>query len=879
MATIQSTIELYDSFSPVLYNVMDAVNLTIASVGQMQNALNADVDMVSLDSAMDSIHQAGAAMAALNEQLANHSNTNINIATPEPVQVPVHWEVDNMEVFTNTGVERFRQEVQSANAMLNVLNQTQAQITATAGSMDILPPQSSIDMMDMQNRMQAIQQRIMEISNNPINMRTEQANAELERMRSVLARAIDEQNRLNAALNNMDVASANRAYLNLSSTVSNMEQYLRDNTTEQGRFNQQIRDGTTASNNLLNSVKKVAGAYLGVQGVQKVMNLSDSITSTNARLELLNEMNGSLQTQEELQNAIFASAERSRASYGATADTIAKLGIQASKAFSGTDEIIAFTELMNKNFAVGGSSATEQAAAMYQLTQAMASGRLQGDEYRSIIENAPLLANAIEDYMVNVQQAEGSMKEWASEGMLTADVIKAALFSSTDEINERFEQMPMTFEQIWTSISNRAQRAFQPFLQRLNDIANSDRFDSMVDGAVGALAVLGAAATEVIDLMVSGAAFVHDNWAFIGPIFYGVAAAVGIYTVALIANNVAQGISNTLKTIAAIKSVAHGTATAAEAAATVGMTAAQLSFNAALYACPLTWILGGILLIIAAFYIVIAVINKICDTSISATGVIVGAVYLIMAAVTNAKFFVYNVLLGIIEAAKATGHNIKEAFTTSIEGVKAVFYSLAAVALKVISIIAEKLSVLPFITFDAAGLSTAAGAYATEMAAKAKEAAENSIPDFQDVGVAWDKGFNTYEYLNLNDVYDQGYEAGQNLANKLKNIFSPGEDDENDKIKDYSNFLNGLEAINNNTGSTAGNTEDIKDALEITEEDLKYLRDIAEREVIDRTVLKSVTIDMSGMTNKVENMQDLDGISTYLAKSLRQQMEVSMEGA
>lgn len=739
MATIQSTIELYDSFSPVLYNVMDAVNLTIASVEHMQQSLGANMDMTSLDGAVESIHRAGAAMR------------------------------------------------------------------------------------------------------------------------------------------DMDVSAANAAYIQLENTVSNTERYIRDNADEQGRFNQQIRDGTTASNGLMNSIKRIAGIYLGIQGMGNIINLSDSLAQMEARLNLIVDDGGSV---DELKQKIFDAAQEARADYMQTADAISKLGTQAGDAFKSNDELIAFTTLLNKEFVNAGTSAVGIDSVMLQLTQSMAAGKLQGEELNAVLDNAAPIVSKIKTYLEEVEGVDASnIKELASEGVLTADVIKNAMFYASDEINQTFDSMPMTFAQVASSIKNNALDEFEPVLQKLNDIANSDRFQSMVDGAVGALAVLGAAATEIIDLMVTGAAFIHDNWAFIGPVVYGVAAAVGMYTVALIANNAVQGISNMLKTIAAIRSVAHGTATAAEAAATVGMTAAQLSFNAALYACPLTWILVGILLIIAAFYIVIAVINKICDTSISATGVIVGAVYLIMAAVTNAKLFVYNVLLGIIEAAKATGHNIKEAFTTSIEGVKAVFYGLAAVALKVISIIAEKLSVLPFITFDAAGLSTAAGAYATEMAAKAKEAAENSIPDFQDVGAAWDKGFNTYEYLNLNDAYNQGYEVGQNLANKLKNIFSPGEDDENDKSKDYSDFLNGLEAINNNTDATAGNTADIADALEITEEDLKYLRDIAEREVIDRTVLKSVTIDMSGMTNKVENMQDLDGIGAYLAKSLRQQMEVSMEGA
>lgn len=770
MATIQSTIELYDSFSPVLHNVMDAVNLTIASVEHMQQSLGTNMDMTSLDGAVESIHQAEAAMAAMNEQMANHSNANINIPTPEPVQVPVHWQVDNMEIFTNTGVERFQQEAQSANAMLNVLSQTQARITATAGNMDILPPQASIDMMEMQNRMQAIQQRIMQISNNPINMGTEQANAELERMRTVLSGAIEEQNRLNTALNNMDPARANRAYLNLSSTVSNMEQYLRNNTTEQGRFNQQIRDGTTASNGLMNSIKKIAAAYLSIRTVGEILNISDELTQVTARLNLMNNAFGeSGMEQQEMMNTIYVAAQNARADFSDMASVVARFGNNARDAFGSTAEVVDFANLIQKQMKIAGATTQESSAAMLQLSQALGSGVLRGDELNSIFEQAPNLIQNIADYM---EVPIGQIRELAKEGELTADIVKAAVFNATDEINTKFEEIPMTWADIWTSMKNAALMAFQPVLQKINDIANNQGFQYLKNELVTAIAVIAYAILTVFEIVGNAVETVTDD-------------------------------------------------------------------------------IGGSTFSVVAF--------------------VVGCIFYLMGALTNCGLLIDNVFLGAIEAAKAAGHNIKEAFTTSIEGVKAVFYGLAAVALKVISIIAEKLSALPFVTFDAAGLSQAAGAYAVEMAAKAKEAAENSIPDLQDVGAAWDAGFNTYEYLDLDEEFNRGTE----WVEGLKETFGS----QGSNYTNFGNYGDALANIANNTDATAGNTADIADALEITEEDLKYLRDIAEREVIDRTVLKSVTIDMSGMTNKVENMQDLDGISTYLAKSLRQQMEVSMEGA
>ena len=216
----------------------------------------------------------------------------------------------------------------------------------------------------------------------------------------------------------------------------------------QRNYNNEVRSGVSSTNNLLNNIKSIAGAYIGIQGIKSLVNLSDNYSNTTARLTMLIDDGGSIEEIQnkvnELQDKIMSSANRARASYTTTADAIAKIGLNAGKAFSSNDEIIAFTELLNKSFVVSGASAEMQAAGIYQLNQALAAGKLQGDEYRSITENASALKNAIEDYMINVQKAEGSMKDWASEGKLTADVIKASVFNTDDEINNKIKSMTMT---------------------------------------------------------------------------------------------------------------------------------------------------------------------------------------------------------------------------------------------------------------------------------------------------------------------------------------------------------------------------------------------------------------------------------------------------
>ena len=276
----------------------------------------------------------------------------------------------------------------------------------------------------MQSRLQAIQQRIQTIESNPLNMGTDTANAELEQLRGQLDQAVQEQQNLNRAVDNMDVQAANEAYLRLSQTIGNTERYIRDNVDEQGRFNREIEEGTNEANELMQTIKGAVAAYATIQTLSAALNLSDQLTSTTARLNL---MNDGLQTTQDLQNMIYLSAERARGSYQATADAVSKLGLMAGDAFSSSEEIIAFMEQVNKQFTIAGTEAAGIDAAMLQLTQAMGSGVLRGEEYNSILEQAPNIIQAIADYM---EVPKGQLKDMAAEGQITAEIVKAAMFAA-----------------------------------------------------------------------------------------------------------------------------------------------------------------------------------------------------------------------------------------------------------------------------------------------------------------------------------------------------------------------------------------------------------------------------------------------------------------
>lgn len=313
------------------------------------------------------------------------------IEPPQPVRVPIEWQTEPLEVYTGSGIERFQQEAESANQMLSRLSSMQTAIAKQAYNTDILPPKAFQDMNRMVSRINLVQQRILQLENNPINIGTDQANTELEQLRSQLSQALQAQNQLNEAMEHMDAGEINASYLRLSQTIGNTERYIRDNISEQGRFNQELQEGVQRANGLTDMIKRVAGAYLGIQGMKNALNLSDTMTQTTARLSLIVDDGGSV---EELQNKIFASVQNSRGLYMATADAVSKLGMQAASAFSSNDELIGFTELLNKSFVNAGTSMQGVDSVMLQLTQSMAAGKLQGEELNAVLDNAaPIVQN------------------------------------------------------------------------------------------------------------------------------------------------------------------------------------------------------------------------------------------------------------------------------------------------------------------------------------------------------------------------------------------------------------------------------------------------------------------------------------------------------
>lgn len=577
--------------------------------------------------------------------------------------------------------------------------------------------------------MQAIQTRMQKIEKNKLNIGAASANAELEQLRGQLNQAVQEQEQLNRAVNSMDVRSANAAYLRLSQTIGNTERYIRDNVNAQGEFNQKINEGASGADGLMGKIKGIGIAYAAVQIGKKAINLSDTLTSTTARLDM---MNDGLQTTEELQNDIFQSAERSRGSYQATADAVSKLGLMAGDAFGSSQEIIAFMEQVNKQFTIAGTSAEGMDAAMLQLTQAMGSGVLRGEEYNSILEQSPNIIQAIADYM---DVPMGKLKDMASNGEITAEIVKNALFAAADETNAKFEQMPRTLSDIWDSIKNNALMAFQPILQKINEIANSQTFQRFVNHVITGIASIANIAAKVFDFLVSTANIIIENWSWISPVIYGVAGALAVYYGWQVVSNVVSLISKGIHFAVAAAQVAHAIATKTLTTAKVASIAAQNGLNVAMLACPITWIVLGIAAIVAIVIAACKWISKLTGWTKSGFGVICGAVNVGIQFFKNLGLSVANIALGIWEAMDAVGENIKTVFTNTFHELESWFWGFLSTVMKVVDGICWALNKIPFVEFDYQGVTDKAN----EFAQKA-DAAHNNKKEYVSISDAWDKG-------------------------------------------------------------------------------------------------------------------------------------------
>ena len=612
------------------------------------------------------------------------------------------------------------------------------------------------------------------------------------------------------AVDTAAIREAREEWAKAGTAFDAIEENIRNANNEQQKFNNSIRGGSNSANGLLSIIKKVAIAAGGIAGINKVLNISDELASIKARLNLLVDDGGSVA---ELEKKIMASAQRSRASYLTTAKAISQMGLMAGDAFANNDELIAFTETLNKAFVNVGAGTQQIEAATLQLTQAMASGVLRGEELNSVFENAQPVIQAIADYL---GEPIGKIRTLAAEGKITADIVKNSLLMAADDINAKFESMPMTWGQVFTKASNIALQVIQPLLNGINWLANNI---SIIGPAV--LALAGAFAVFQI----------AAHWTEIA------AAATAIY----------HGVVNFL-------SIGFGILTGNTAAA----SAAVFTFNSALLANPIVWVVMLIMILIGALYAAVAAVNKFKGTTISATGIIAGAFAVLGAFLINT--FIVPAQNGFARFANFIGN----VFNNPIAAVEVAFYDMFLTVLGYISKLAhaieDVINKIPGVTVDiTSGLDNFYAGI---------EKAQQKVKDES----GWVEYVKKMDFIDYSDAASAGYKFGQGIDDKVSGFFGGGLDS-----IDAFNMGNAWDGIYGNTADTAANTAATADALDIAEEDLAYLRDIAEREAINRFTTAEIKVEQHN-ENHISKDADLDGIMDAWANDFAEKLEVSEEG-
>lgn len=738
------------------------------------------------------------------------------------------------------------------------------------------------------------------------------------------------------SFNTANIAAARREIGAADAALNEMEQSYRDCNNQQQQLNRHIGQGTSAAGGLLGKIKSIASAYLGMKTVTGLVGLSDTITQTDARLSM---MNDGLQTTAELNDMIYASAQRSRGSYLATADAVAKLGLMAGDAFSSNKETIAFMEQVNKQFKIAGTSAAGIDAAMLQLTQAMGSGVLRGEEYNSILEQAPNIIQAIAKYL---DVPKGQLKEMAADGKITADIVKAAMFACADETNAKFESMPKTWSDIWTSMKNRAIKALDPVLAKINQLANSERVQRTVNGLLRAFSVMAVVLAQVFDGVCAVYNFVADNWSWIGPIVMGIVGALLLYKTVMF-------IISAVEVAATIAKLAYAAATGAQVAATTAATAAQYGLNTAIWACPITWIIALVIVLIvlvAIFFeqvmgaiywlgalfknvglwianVAIAIWNSIKNIGLwfANLGLAIWQVIknigmwfanlgsATWAIIKNTGLWFANLGMGIWNVLKACASNVGVAFNNAWVFIQQGFRGMVngiMQGLKSLANMANKVLGWMGVNIDTSGL---------DFAAKKIDELNSKKESYTSISDAWNDGFNTFAYDSVSDAwnsheygsvgdafgtydvdfgkgwsegmntfdtfqdgwgsnaYNAGAEVGRNVKGAVTGIFDDmlGAFGGDNGAMGTDPYGSALGDIAKNTGDTAKNTSK-------SNEELSYLRDIAEREAINRFTTAEIRVDMSGMSNRIDSNMDIDGIISYLTDGVAEALVTASEG-
>ena len=932
MATIQSTIELHDMFSSPLNNIISVTDTATEAMTGLQDVMGSPIGTEYLESAELQFNEAASAaenLAAVVEGLPGSAYISLEADTDLPftegdaaVSITADTSqateaasgmLDNIpgEMAVDITADTSRAAEAASGMLENIPAETAVDITAdtsraaeaASGMLDNIPDKVDItvaagwdQVQELNSRLsvsEAIQQRLNRtpagvidesaaaeaaqlnrrlqetraalefLEANPFGLDTETTQLQLEAIAESIADITARQQGLNDAAASFDLSSAQSGYSVLEDYVSSTGSAIDDNFQGQEDFNSAIESGSELASTLYSALKKVVSVYAIKEAVSSIVDTSDELTLTTARLNL---MNDGLQTTDELVEMVYQAAQEARGSFSDMASVVARFGNNAADAFSSSAEVVEFATLVQKEMTIAGASTTEAANAMLQLSQGLASGTLRGDELNSIFEQAPNLIQDIADYL---GVTTGEIRDLASEGELSAEVVKEAIFAAADEINEEFESIPMTWAQIWQSIKNTALMAFEPVLDKINDLFNSDRFSTAVDAIIGALYTVASVAYEVLNVTITVVSAIADNWSVISPIMYGVAAALGVYYGAQLLIKSITAINTGLHIAAAAGQMIHAAATGTLTAATAAQIAAQNGLNAAMYACPLTWIIALIAIIIGMLYAAVAVINNIAGTSVSATGIITAAIATAAAVVWNIIValgnFVIDIGVTLWNFIAAFANFFANVFNDPVSAIAHLFFNLADTVLSLLQAIASAID-----TIFGSNLASAVQGWRDSLS----DWVDDTFGESEEIMATINADNWKLEGIDYSDAWSSGYSFGEGIEDSVAGIFSYSTDTD-DYSYDYSAV--DYESLLSETEDISDDTSSISDSLDCTDEELKYLRDIAEQEAVNRYTVAEITIEQTN-NNSVSSSMDLDGVVSGLTDAVNEAIDSITEG-
>ena len=698
----------------------------------------------------------------------------------------------------------------------------------------------------------------------------------------------DLQREMSQPVNTSTLSYARQQLASIESYFVQIEEEIQKAANQQNNFNNRIRDGTGAFDGMLSKVMAIASTYAGLETIKAGIEISDKVTNVKAKLDLINDGN---QTSAELDQMIFDAAQRSITDYFDTANLVNRMAMNAGDAFENNKEVVAFAETLNKRFQIAGATQEEIASATLQLSQGLAAGALRGEELNAVFESAPNIIQSIADYLgVSI----GKIRQMASEGQLTADVVKNAMFASIEETNKKFDSMPFTFSQVWTTFRNEAIRSLAPVWEKLGKLANSQEFKNMLQGLSNGIAFLGKGLVYIFSWVTSIYGFFSSHWTGIKPIISGIFD-VFLATLSLVYNWIVFIYNFFVSNWTTFEPIiwglvgaftAYGIALATVsiykmmyAAAVRIATGAMWGFNLSILANPLFWLaalIGVVIFYIAKWVksvggiqIAWAIFMNFLKTSTDNVKIwFMSMVYNIMNWFGELGLFcniVWNGILDGLGNLKANGLMIMQQF---VNGAIDMINALIGMANKILP------NTIEFIDHVTFGTSAEIKNQANQ------KMRDNEIKNYQ-------KELEAIEIDRKNKINKMRLDAATREQNRLTQISAMRENtvvkDKNKNNKEklelpgYTSYDNLLNNIANNTGSTANSTGAMKDTLELSEEDLKYMRDIAEREVVNRFTTAEIKIDMTNHNN-INSDLDIDGVVERIGEKLAEEVNISSEG-